>query len=84
LVGKLTNNGLVTPTGLIASSVTHEVGLFVVVSVGANHYGGHVNPTVMFGAFLGGNITLLRSILCWIAQLLDSIISFNFKSATSN
>jgi len=64
--------------------MTHAFGLFVVVFVEANHCGGHVNPIVMFGAFVGGKITLLRSILCWIAQLLGSIISFNFNSANSN
>ncbi|KAG5074629.1 hypothetical protein JHK84_055860 [Glycine max] len=34
---------------------------FVAVAVGANIYGGHINPAVTFGAFIGGNITLLRS-----------------------
>lgn len=41
--------------------------------MGANISGGHVNPAVTFGAFLGGNITLLRGILYWIAQLLGSV-----------
>ncbi|MBA0838219.1 hypothetical protein Goarm_010298 [Gossypium armourianum] len=37
--------------------------------------GGHVNPAVTFGAFVGGNITLLRGILYWIAQLLGSTVA---------
>ena len=37
--------------------------------------GCHVNPAVTFGAFLGGNITLLRGILYWIAQLLGSVVA---------
>ncbi|ESW11260.1 hypothetical protein PHAVU_008G014900 [Phaseolus vulgaris] len=80
---KLTNNGPATPVGLIAASLSHAFGLFVAVSVGANHSGGHVNPAVTFGAFVGGNITLLRSILYWIAQLLGSVVAcILLKSAT--
>jgi aquaporin TIP len=83
LSGKLTNNGPATPAGLIAASLSHAFGLFVAVSVGANISGGHVNPAVTFGAFIGGNITLLRSILYWIAQLLGSVVAcILLKSAT--
>lgn len=72
---KLTDNGASTPSGLVAAALAHAFGLFVAVSVGANISGGHVNPAVTFGAFLGGNITLLRSILYWIAQLLGSVVA---------
>ncbi|XP_050385996.1 aquaporin TIP1-3 [Argentina anserina] len=72
---KLTDNGSATPSGLIAASLSHAFALFVAVSVGANISGGHVNPAVTFGAFLGGNITLLRAILYWIAQLLGSVVA---------
>ncbi|XP_004307558.1 PREDICTED: aquaporin TIP1-3 [Fragaria vesca subsp. vesca] len=72
---KLTDNGSATPSGLIAASLSHAFALFVAVSVGANISGGHVNPAVTFGAFLGGNITLLRASLYWIAQLLGSVVA---------
>lgn len=72
---KLTNNGSNTPAGLLAASVAHAFGLFVAVAVAANISGGHVNPAVTFGAFIGGNITLLRGILYWIAQLLGSTVA---------
>ncbi|OMO97009.1 Major intrinsic protein [Corchorus olitorius] len=72
---KLTNNGSSTPAGLVAASLAHAFALFVAVSVGANISGGHVNPAVTFGLFLGGNITLLRGILYWIAQLLGSVVA---------
>ncbi|XP_058109805.1 aquaporin TIP1-2 [Magnolia sinica] len=72
---KLTSDGSTTPAGLVAASLAHAFGLFVAVSVGANISGGHVNPAVTFGAFLGGNITLFRGILYWIAQLLGSIVA---------
>ncbi|KAA3463909.1 Aquaporin TIP1-1 -like protein [Gossypium arboreum] len=72
---KLTDNGATTPAGLVAAALAHGFGLFVAVSVGANISGGHVNPAVTFGAFVGGNITLLRGILYWIAQLLGSTVA---------
>ncbi|XP_010554597.1 PREDICTED: aquaporin TIP1-3 [Tarenaya hassleriana] len=72
---KLTGNGPATPSGLVAASLSHAFGLVVAVSVGANISGGHVNPAVTFGAFVGGNITLLRAILYWIAQLLGSVVA---------
>ncbi|PSR93079.1 Aquaporin TIP1-3 like [Actinidia chinensis var. chinensis] len=72
---KLTDNGSTTPAGLVAAAVAHAFALFVAVSVGANISGGHVNPAVTFGAFIGGNITLLRGILYWIAQLLGSVVA---------
>lgn len=72
---KLTNGGASTPAGLIAASIAHAFALFVAVSVGANISGGHVNPAVTFGAFVGGHITLFRSIIYWIAQLLGSVVA---------
>ncbi|XP_031114858.1 aquaporin TIP1-3-like [Ipomoea triloba] len=72
---KLTDGGASTPSGLIAAALSHAMALFVAVSVGANISGGHVNPAVTFGAFIGGHITLLRSILYWIAQLLGSVVA---------
>ncbi|KAG4945284.1 hypothetical protein JHK87_041291 [Glycine soja] len=72
---KLTNNGSATPSELVAASLSHAFALFVAVSVGANISGGHVNPAITFGAFVGGHITLFRSILYWIAQLLGSVVA---------
>ncbi|XP_030928356.1 aquaporin TIP1-3 [Quercus lobata] len=72
---KLTGDGPTTPSGLVAAALAHAFALFVAVSVGANISGGHVNPAVTFGAFIGGNISLLRSILYWIAQLLGSVVA---------
>ncbi|XP_058729889.1 aquaporin TIP1-2-like [Vicia villosa] len=72
---KLTDNGAATPAGLVAASLSHAFALFVAVSVGANISGGHVNPAVTFGAFIGGHITLVRGVLYWIAQLLGSVVA---------
>lgn len=82
---KLTDNGSSTPEGLVAAALAHAFALFVAVSVSANISGGHVNPAVTFGAFLGGNITFVRSILYWIAQLLGSVVAcLLLKFATGN
>ncbi|PWA45414.1 aquaporin TIP1-2 [Artemisia annua] len=43
--------------------------------VGANISGGHVNPAVTFEAFIGGQISLLRSVLYWVAQCLGSVVA---------
>jgi aquaporin TIP len=72
---KLTDNGSTTPAGLVAASLAHGFALFVAVSVGANISGGHVNPAVTFGAFVGGHISLVRGILYWVAQLLGSVVA---------
>lgn len=72
---KLTHNSPTSPTGLIIASLAHGFALFVGVSTGANISGGHLNPAVTFGALVGGNITLLRGILYWIAQLLGAVVA---------
>ncbi|KAF2321736.1 hypothetical protein GH714_001982 [Hevea brasiliensis] len=72
---KLTDNASNTPAGIIMASLAHAFGLFVGVSTATNISDGHVNPAVTFGAFLGGNISLLRGILYWIAQLLGSTVA---------
>lgn len=82
---KLTDDGSTTPAGLVAAALAHAFGLFVGVAVSANISGGHVNPAVTFGLFIGGNITLLRGILYWIAQLLGSTVAcLLLKFATGN
>ena len=72
---KLTDDASTTPAGLVAAALAHAFALFVAVAIGANISGGHVNPAVTFGAFLGGHITLSRGILYWIAQLLGSVVA---------
>ncbi|KAL9266118.1 Aquaporin TIP1-2-like protein [Drosera capensis] len=71
----VTSDGSTTPAGLIQASLAHAFGLFVGVSVAANISGGHVNPAVTFGLFIGGHITLSRSVLYWVAQLLGSVVA---------
>nr|AEF59492.1 aquaporin-like protein [Gardenia jasminoides] len=72
---KLTHGGPSSPAGLIIAALAYGLGLFVAVSISANISGGHVNPAVTIGAFLGGNITLFRGLLYIIFQLLGSIVA---------
>ncbi|KAH0989826.1 hypothetical protein GBA52_001309 [Prunus armeniaca] len=54
---------------LFAIAVTHA--LVVAVMISAGHIsGGHLNPAVTLGLLVGGHITVFRSLLYWIDQLL--------------
>ncbi|KAE8692504.1 Aquaporin TIP1-1 [Hibiscus syriacus] len=70
-----TENGATTPAGLVAASLAHGFALFVAVSVAANISVDTSTPPSPSVAFVGGNITLLRGILYWIAQLLGSTVA---------
>lgn len=72
---KLTGYGPTTPAGLVAKTLAHAFALFAAVAAGANISGGHVNPAVTFGVFLGGNITFFKGLLYWVAQLLGSLVA---------
>lgn len=72
---KLTDGAPNSPAGLISAALAHGIGLFIGVAVASNISGGHVNPAVTFGAFIGGNITLFRGILYIIAQCLGSTVA---------
>lgn len=66
LVDKLEADALVA---LFATAVTHA--LVVAVMISAGHIsGGHLNPAVTLGLLVGGHITVFRSLLYWIDQLL--------------
>lgn len=47
--------------------------LVVAATISGGHIsGGHLNPAVTLGLLFGGHITVVRSILYWIIQLLAS------------
>lgn len=60
--------------GLFAVAVAHA--LVVAVTISAGHIsGGHLNPAVTIGLLAGGHITVFRSLLYWIDQLLASSLA---------
>jgi glycerol uptake facilitator-like aquaporin len=71
----LTSDAALSPAGLVAVALTHGFALFVTVSIAANISGGHVNPAVTFGLFLGGHISLVKGIFYWIAQLVGAALA---------
>jgi len=72
---KLTSSAALDPAGLVGVAVCHGFALFVAVAIAANISGGHVNPAVTFGLVLGGQITILKGIFYWIAQLVGAIVA---------
>ncbi|PHT92971.1 hypothetical protein T459_00853 [Capsicum annuum] len=86
LASTLTSDGTSTPGGgFITIVISHAFSLFVAISMSANISGGHVNLAITFGAFLGGHISLYKSILYWTAQFLGSVTAlFLLKVATGD
>ncbi|KAK9283479.1 hypothetical protein L1049_011725 [Liquidambar formosana] len=73
--------------GIIAIAMAHSMGFVAGVAVSKNISGGHVNPAVTFGAFVGGHrrLSLIKLISYWIGQLLGSIFAcLLLKLATNN
>ncbi|XP_065850087.1 aquaporin TIP4-1 [Euphorbia lathyris] len=57
--------------GLFLVALAHA--LVVAVMISAGHIsGGHLNPAVTLGLLVGGHITVFRSVLYWIDQLVAS------------
>nr|DAD35603.1 TPA_asm: hypothetical protein HUJ06_006243 [Nelumbo nucifera] len=61
--------------GLFAVAVAHALVVAVMISAGLRTSGGHLNPAVTIGLAAGGHITIFRSILYWIDQLLASSLA---------
>ncbi|KAL6847611.1 hypothetical protein ACP4OV_022637 [Aristida adscensionis] len=60
-------------SGLVAVAVAHALALAAAVAATLNISGGHVNPAITFGAFLAGQVSLVRSLVYWTAQLLGAV-----------
>lgn len=75
-VDKLSESSALGPgTGLAIIALTHAFAVYAMISAGFHVSGGHLNPAVTLGLAVGGHITIFRSILYWIAQLLGSTIA---------
>eukprot|EP00249_Psilotum_nudum_P009119 c21721_g1_i1 orf=679-1446(+) len=72
---KLTAGAPTSPAGLASIAIAHGAALFVAVAFAFNLSGGHVNPAVTLGLMMGGHITVFRSILYWIGQLVGAVVA---------
>lgn len=59
--------------GLLMIAVAHGLAIAFLVAMTANISGGHVNPAVSLGLALAGQITVIRLVLYWVAQLLGAV-----------
>ncbi|CAI9268820.1 unnamed protein product [Lactuca saligna] len=75
-LSKLTNDGPATPTGLMVAAIAHAFALFVAVSISANISGGHVNPAVTLGAFVGEEFTFDEGVGFWNAFVFEIVMTF--------
>ncbi|KVH90349.1 aquaporin TIP4-1 [Cynara cardunculus var. scolymus] len=67
---KLVGNEVVA---LFFVAMAHALVVAVTISAGLRISGGHLNPAVTLGLLVGGHITVVRSLLYWIDQLLASV-----------
>src|SRR5229473_4173016 len=58
--------------GLLAVAFAHGLAIAVMVSATGAISGGHLNPAVTFGVWVGGKISLVRGLAYWAAQLLGA------------
>ncbi|KAH6760603.1 tonoplast intrinsic protein 4 [Perilla frutescens var. hirtella] len=59
--------------GLFFVAMAHALVVAVMISAGLRISGAHLNPAVTLGLLAGGHITVVRSVLYWIDQLLASV-----------
>jgi MIP family channel proteins len=67
-VGAIYNLGSV-PGGLVGIAFAHGLAIAVMASATGGISGGHLNPAVTFGLFVGGKINAKESAVYWVAQL---------------
>ncbi|KAG0484729.1 hypothetical protein HPP92_008621 [Vanilla planifolia] len=64
-----------TIMGLTSVAVAHALVVAVMISAGLHISGGHINPAVTLGLAVGGHITLFRSVLYILAQLIGAVLA---------
>ncbi|KAI5084288.1 hypothetical protein GOP47_0000457 [Adiantum capillus-veneris] len=71
------------PMGLLIAAICHGFAIYVAIANSYHVSGGHVNPAVTVGLLVGGYITVFKSILYIIMQLVGAILaSLLLKYAT--
>ena len=66
------NNRPESGVGLLGVALAHGLTIAVMVSATGGISGGHLNPAVRFGIFVGGKMTFGEMIGYWISQLLGA------------
>lgn len=72
-VGAMAANQLGAGTGSLGVALAHGLAIAVMVGAVGHISGGHFNPAISFGMFVGGQISLLTLLGYWIAQVLGAI-----------
>jgi len=73
-VGAIYNLGSI-PGGLLGIALAHGLAIAVMVSATGAISGGHLNPAVTFGLFVGGKIDAGKALAYWIAQLAGATVA---------
>src|SRR5258708_36845778 len=61
--------------GLLAIALAHGLTIAVMVSATGAISGGHLNPAVSFGLFVGGKINCCNMLAYWVAQLAGASVA---------
>jgi len=70
-VGAIYNN----PNSLVGVALAHGLTIFVMATAVGHISGGHFNPAVSFGLWLGGKMPLARMVSYWLAQLAGATLA---------
>lgn len=71
IMGAYTNGGV----GLLGIALAHGLVLSIAVTATMKISGGHINPAVTFGAWIGRQIETRRAMLYVVAQLLGAVVA---------
>src|SRR2546425_10591467 len=74
-VGAIYNASASGGVGLLGIALAHGLAIAVMVSATGAISGGHLNPAVTLGLYVGGKIDLRRSIAYWISQLVGATVA---------
>jgi MIP family channel proteins len=74
-VGSIYNSSTGYGVGLFGVALAHGLAIAVMVSATAGISGGHLNPAVTFGVWVGGKTSWRKAIAYWVAQLLGGALA---------
>ena len=74
-VGAIYNANGTSGMGLLGVALAHGLAIAVMVSATGAISGGHLNPAVTLGVYVGGKIDLPKAIAYWISQLVGATVA---------